>query len=107
MASNRFLHAVLATGVGETAIVASGWLHLLRQSVYPHNRGSPPAPPPQGSIGDAAASVSILFPAVPQQELEQMLAVVGSGYCNRALVYSLLDRVVARLVPELTVQGLR
>lgn len=71
--------------------------------VYLCGRMTPLAPAPRdGAQHDADADTDA---AAMVDEVEGLLAVLGDEYCNKHLMYSLLELILVRLMPELGDKG--
>ena len=95
-------------------------LRLARTSLFPNNASPPPPRPISDPLEIAAIkqrctrSILALIPAPitkcylrsdSEKEAEgavaEILEVFGDAYCNKHLVYGIVDLVVVRLMPEL------
>ncbi|KAI9785162.1 MAG: hypothetical protein M1839_000800 [Geoglossum umbratile] len=117
---DRFLSCAFNTHVLQKPALLTRALRLARTSLFPNN-ASPPPPRPMPDPLEIAAikqrctrSILALFPAPitkcylrsdSEKEAEgavaEILEVFGDAYCNKHLVYGIVDLVVVRLMPEL------
>lgn len=124
--ANRFLSQTISSHVLTPQLIPQAIL-ALRTSLFPHNTLGPPAPPPPSAAETlalrraAASSCVALVPEVAVKvyfgvegegwvedavtQVEELLEVFGDGYCNRHLVFGVVDLVVGRVVPEMREKG--
>ena len=99
-------------------------LQLLRQAIFPANTlplAAPPPPSPEQiqQIKRACAEALLsLLPAVALKhffrdeengvrEIEGELEIWGDVYCNKHLLYGIVELVVVRVLPELGERGVK
>ncbi len=118
--ASRFFYNVLETGVFVPSLIPLT-LRNVRAAMFPSNKMGPPAPPPPGEeeqLQIRRKAAEDLLSLVPMPVLriflstdnrEQMLDEVeedildpfGDESMNKHLIYSILELVVLRLVPEM------
>jgi hypothetical protein len=97
-------------------------LRTARASLFPNNTLAPPRTIPSASEKllirrRCAETVLSLIPVKVQdvyfgvgterrvREVEDVLDVFGDSYCNKHLMYGIVDLIVVRLIPELQEKG--
>ncbi|CCU75661.1 PXA domain-containing protein [Blumeria hordei DH14] len=118
---DKFLsHAIRTHVLAPTALPE--FLKMTRTALFPNNMLAPPriAPDASESLAIRRQCAEALLNLIPARireiyfgpgwekmvrEMEASLDVLGDSYCNKHLMYSLVDLVVVRLMPELAESG--
>ena len=122
---HRYFHTLLTTHFAPLHAIPPALL-LLRQNLFPGNTLPPAAAPPpspelvlQTKRSCAETLLSLLPDVVSKQmfgadvkergtavrEVEGELEIWGDKYCNKHLLYAIVELVVVRVLPELQVKG--
>lgn len=99
-------------------------LHTARSAIFPNNALGPPReiPSPSEQIRIRSACAESILDLIPDKVqsiyfgvaserlerlrvVEEVLDVFGDGYCNRHLMYGVVELVLVRLMPELAEKG--
>jgi len=117
MLCSRLLSHAIQTHVLDPALLPP-LLRTARSALFPNNTLGPARPPPSASESllirqRCAETLLSLVPLSVQEvyfgpgkerrvkEIEEMLDVFGDSYCNKHLLYGVVELLVVRLMPEL------
>ena len=74
----------------------------MRRSVAPTSSSSCSASPSEANAEDADTGDQGMI-----DQIEELLMVVSDEYCNKHLLYGVLELVLVRLMPELSEKGVK
>ena len=117
----RLLSHAIQTHVLDPALLPT-LLRTARAALFPNNTLAPPGTIPSASEQlliryRCAQTILSLIPAKIQdiyfgpgmerrvREVEDVLDVFGDSYCNKHLLYGIVELIIVRLIPELAEKG--
>ena len=120
-ASSRVLSHAIHTHVLDPKLIPT-LLRTARAALFPNNTLAPPRniPPPSEQLlirRRCAEAILSLIPAKVQdvyfgcsidqrvKEVEEVLNVFDDSYCNKHLLYGVVELIIVRLIPELGEKG--
>jgi hypothetical protein len=118
---SRLLSHAIQTHVLDPALLPN-LLRSARAALFPNNTLAPPRTSPSASEQllirkRCAETILSLIPAKIQdiyfgpgierrvREVEDVLNVFGDNYCNKHLLYGIIELIIVRLIPELAEKG--
>jgi hypothetical protein len=118
---SRLLSHAIQTHVLEPALLPT-ILRTARAALFPNNTLAPPRTIPTASEQllirqRCAETILLLIPAKIQniyfgpgierrvREVEEVLNTFGDSYCNKHLLYGVVELIIVRLIPELAEKG--
>jgi hypothetical protein len=120
---SRLLSHAIQTHVLDPALLPT-LLRTARAALFPNNTLAPPRMIPSASEQlfirqRCARTILSLIPAKIQdiyfgpdmertvKEVEEVLDTLGDSYCNKHLLYGVVELIIVRLIPELSEKGVK